>query len=432
MERRFIARVLAFIAVGMTLFAFDSAAGSLKPIAEYERDENIRLGKQIAEQLPSNSHALQKLKGAIKDLEESTVSTSRTSAQGAELSPRIVNGVRTFSYPAVGALLRKQSGIFRAKCTGTMITCDAFLTAAHCIAEDLDEKNYKVYLQNGGIFEVKKITYQPEIYDRPTADVAVLKLRKPVNGIAPAPINNFAQILPPAPGIIVGFGTSGGTKHDQGIKQIGTLQTSSCPSPYSNDTLICWRFEGHVGNPGEDSNTCHGDSGGPLYVKVNHKYLIAGITSKTENPYCDADTLSLDCSVFKYWQFIGQAASLSNTLPKCGSLFPVGTPDKTIVKGASGELGEEVQEATFEVLVPPGAAKLRIGLNGFDSGTNDFDLYVRHGGPASAGRNDCADAGPGQFEFCEFDAPAQGEWNITVQRDKGSGSYQVVATIFKR
>ncbi len=430
MEMRFIARLLASIAVGIILFAIDSAAESLKPIAKYEIEENIRLGKQILEQLLSKSPALQKLMGDIENLEKSTTSTSRTSARGGELSPRIVNGVRTFSYPAVGALLRKQSGTFRAQCTGTMITCDAFLTAAHCIAEDLHEKNYKVYLQNGGIFNVKKITYQPKKYDRPTADVAVLKLKNSVNGIAPSRINNLGKILPPAPGIIVGFGSSGGTKHDQGIKQIGTVQTSSCPSHLSKDNLICWRFEGLVGNPGEDSNTCHGDSGGPLYVQLNNKDRIVGITSGTINPYCDADTFSWDCSVFKYRQFIGQAASLSNTIPICGFLFPVGTPDKTIVKGSSGELGEEAENATFEVFVPPGAVKLRIGLNGFDNGSNDFDLYVRHGGSASEDKNDCFDAGPGQFEFCEINAPTQGEWNITVHKNNGRGSFQVVATIF--
>jgi hypothetical protein len=58
------------------------------------------------------------------------------------------------------------------------------------------------------------------------------------------------------------------------------------------------------------------------------------------------------------------------------------------VKAASGELGENTQNATFEVFVPRGAVKLRIALNGLDNDTNNFNLYVRHGGPASADKND--------------------------------------------
>jgi hypothetical protein len=413
------------------IFAVDSAAESLKPIANYEIEENIRSGKQIAKQLPDNSPASQKLKGDIENLEKGTAQSSRTSARGGELSPRIVNGVRTIAYPEVGALLHKKaSGMFRTICTGTMIACDVFLTAAHCIVEDLDNKHYKVYIQNGGIFDVKKISYQKKEYDFPTADVAVLKLKKPVNGIAPARINKIAKIGPPSTGIIVGFGRTGGLKSDSGIKQIGTVETSSCTPPLSNDNLICWEFKGPVGNPGDDSNTCQGDSGGPLYVYLNNEDRIAGVTSGGTNEFCLSDDLSYDASVFKYWQFIKKAAKLSNTLPRCGPLPPVGTPYKTVVKAASGELGEDAQKATFELFLPPSTAKLRIALNGIDNGINNFDLYVRQGGQACADKNDCADTGPGQFAFCEINAPSQGVWNITVHRKKGSGSFQVVATIF--
>jgi len=431
MKLHFIAAVLVFIVLGTTLFAIESVAKSLKPIAEYEIVENIRLSKQILKRMPTNVSASNKLKRDIENLEKHAIPSSRTSAQGGELSPRIVNGVWTSAYPEVGALLyRKESGIFRASCTGTMIACDEFLTAAHCIIDDLDETHYQVYLQNGGIFDVEKIAYPSEEYHFPTADVAVLKLTNPVNGIAPARINNLAKILPKSIGIIVGFGRTGGLRFDPGIKQIGTVNTSICPSQLPEDNLICWKFEGPVGNPGEDSNTCQGDSGGPLYVRLNNKDYVVGITSGGKNKYCLTDDLSYDASVFKYWQFIRDAANLSNTLPTCGSLPTVGTEFRTIVQAGSGELSEENKIARFELFVPPDVAILRIAMNGIDNRANNFDLYVHHGGQSSADKIDYVSSKPGQFEFCEINKPPYGEWNITVQRQAGSGSFQVIATIF--
>lgn len=419
------------VMLGITvLLPIQSVAESLKPIAEYEVEENIRLSEQIADQLPRESPVLKKLNQEIEYLKKKKISQNR-SARGGELSPRIVNGVKTVSYPQVGALLhRNNNNIFGAHCTGTMIASDSFLTAAHCIAEDLDEKNYKVYFQNGGIFRVKKIAYLEQKYHFPKADVAVLKLTTKIDGIAPSLINNLFEIAAPSFGIIVGFGRTGGMKSDYGIKQIGTVKTTRCSSDLSKDNLICWRFERPVGNPGKDSNTCQGDSGGPLYALLNKKDYIVGITSGGKNKYCLDNDLSYDTSVFKFWKFIEKAANLSNARPISGPLPSVGTPYRTVVMAGSGNLSEDTQKATFEISLPPGVAKLRIALNGIDDGTNNFDLYVRHGKIATTGEYDYKSAELGQFEFCEINSPAQGNWNITVQRDSGRGAFQVVSTLF--
>ena len=56
--------------------------------------------------------------------------------RGGGLEPRIVNGVSAVGeYPEVGLLVRTDVGSI---CTGTLIGCETFLTAAHCIAESFN------------------------------------------------------------------------------------------------------------------------------------------------------------------------------------------------------------------------------------------------------------------------------------------------------
>lgn len=53
--------------------------------------------------------------------------------------PRIVNGLETADFPATGALLYSSFGSMSSAppvCTGTLIGCQTFLTAAHCIGPE--------------------------------------------------------------------------------------------------------------------------------------------------------------------------------------------------------------------------------------------------------------------------------------------------------
>lgn len=73
-------------------------------------------------------------------------------------------------------------------------------------------------------------------------------------------------------------------------------------------------------------------------------------------------------------------------------------------------------------------------MNGEDdgSGKNDFDLFVYRGTPIASAQPVCAEAGPGQFAFCEVAQPEPGTWSIVVRRKQGSGAVQITATTIGR
>jgi Trypsin/Bacterial pre-peptidase C-terminal domain len=366
------------------------------------------------------------------------VASDPSSASGNMISARIVNGVLSADFPTTGALLTPSNpNVAQVICSGTLIGCQTFLTAGHCVCQSdgtlcqgIDAPNpsdYVVYLQHAGFFSVSSIAVRSD-YSFPVGDVAVLKLGTPVTGIAPTPIDTLG---PPTgtEGTIVGFGRTGGVNNDYGIKRSGKVITSPCSGGISDTTSVCWDFTNPIGPPGEDSNTCNGDSGGSLFVDYGSGPVLAGLTSGGSSGSCLANDASFDAKVAEYssWIQAQGGADLSNTV--CGSIPQVGGPD-THVEAFSGTLNASTTQSLHTVDVAAGIDLLRFGFNANDSGTADFDLYVKYGSPPTTNDFDCAAAASGEFGFCEFNAPQTGTWYVLVNRFLGSGEYQVTATEF--
>lgn len=350
--------------------------------------------------------------------------------------PRIVNGLNSHAFPTTGALLYPSSGgsinenNAGSWCTGTLIGCETFLTAAHCVADDGNPSRYWVFLQHAGIRAVSSITPHPSYTSAgfPRYDVAVLKLGAPVTGIDPSDLNT--QTTPPVgtEGIIAGYGQTSGSAGDYGIKRFGRVVTTSCTGQGSQD-LVCWQFANPVGAPGEDSNTCNGDSGGPLYVNLGGGQVVAGITSGGSNSSCLATDSSFDADVFTYRSFI-QGVLGSDSTSTCGGLAPVGDGDVTVV-GFDGDLsgGNSTDDHTFSV--SSSASELRVTLKGEDnSNPLNADMYVKQGTGASTSSFDCKSDGGASVGQCVFSNPTPGTWSVHVRRVSGNGEYQVTSTAF--
>ena len=111
----------------------------------------------------------------------------RPGANAQLLEPRIVNGLPTEAFPTTGALLRGTSPDTAVSwCSGTLVGCNTFLTAAHCVCAANGSQcqppnapnpgDYQFYLQHAGIFSVSSISVRSD-YAFPVADLAVFEAR---------------------------------------------------------------------------------------------------------------------------------------------------------------------------------------------------------------------------------------------------------------
>jgi hypothetical protein len=352
---------------------------------------------------------------------------------------RIVNGTVTFDYAAVGALVQGSSpSSAELVCTGTLIGCRTFITAAHCVCDSNgagcqggnapSPTGRFVYLPHAGFIPVSQIYVHPQyqfLSRFSKADVALIHLAVDASGVPPMGIADDPTPVGSS-GTIVGYGRSGGgTKNlDYGIKRVGDVSTALC-NQASQDGLICWNFLG----PG--SNTCNGDSGGPLFADFGSGPVVAGLTSGGASATCLANDHSFDTDVGYYHDWVvTTAADATLGAASCGSGSQVGAANN-LVDGAIGSLGGCHVTPVHEFLVGMGSSQLRVAMNAKDDGFADFDLYVAQGEEPIVDANgncsncDCKQDDTGQFGFCQFANPAGGRWFVRVRRYSGTGEYQL-------
>lgn len=251
-------------------------------------------------------------------------------------APRVVNGVLAQDRPSTGALLSASGNNYSLSCSGTLIGCETFLTAAHCVCTGSTAATcgtpapgqHAVYLQDVGIVGVAAIDVDPTYDFGERGDVAVLTLATPVTGVPPTPINTTMRPPLGTPVEMAGFGLTRGGANDTGMLRRGHAQTSMCTAA-DGDYHVCWSFTDPLGPSGDDSNTCNGDSGGPLFADLGAGTAVVGITSGGVSGDCLPFDASYDSDVYVHSAFIQGVggADLANTT--CGSISQVGEPATT-------------------------------------------------------------------------------------------------------
>lgn len=215
-------------------------------------------------------------------------------------SHRIFNGEPTGAFPAVAGLVIFRGDGAVGLCSGTLVTPDVIVTAAHCLL-DGPARVVAAFFADGATevdYDVVAYAIHPD-FDPAVlayADIALVAVDRPVAGVPPMPLA-AAKPRPRTRGIIVGYGQD--EAGNVGAKEMGTVRLKPCPRIFRRAGIgrgqlagsLCWRprKRGH--------DTCQGDSGGPLIIGGD----VAGVTSGGY-PRCPG-RLSWDTSVaaFRSW-----------------------------------------------------------------------------------------------------------------------------------
>jgi secreted trypsin-like serine protease len=169
------------------------------------------------------------------------------------------------------------------QCTGTALARDLVLTAAHCVAH---KARYAVKdYQTGSVIRVRAIARHPRFSfknyaaARATADVALLKLEKPLPDIVvPAALAAARRVKVGETLTVAGFGvTQAGTAQGLGVPREAKLAVTGKPG-----SLQIRLVDPATRNARAGFGACTGDSGAPAYDGEGP--LVIGVVSWSTGP----------------------------------------------------------------------------------------------------------------------------------------------------
>lgn len=216
----------------------------------------------------------------------------------------IVTASDWISQTVVALVSSDQQG--QALCTASLVASDLAITAAHCVtSENPGTKavltlifSHDLHNTNPVIREVDRVEVPSEWNpinhsSQDTSDMAVVHFSGGLPaGYFPSDLLPFDYSLNDgAEVILAGYGISD-TSSNSGAGILRKTQVNIMNPNYSNSEV---EFDQSKGG-----GACHGDSGGPAYLMINHHPYLFGVTSRGGGN-CDQDVIYTKLSSYQDW-----------------------------------------------------------------------------------------------------------------------------------